>query len=303
MEAAGRAVGTRSARVASRAADRRSLRARQQRRRRFRRRPPARGARLSSRTRPPRAARGASRRRGAGGRKFAGEVLPAPGVDLSRADGVVDAIFGAGSRATSRARRGRSSSAINAFAARPAAWSRSTSLGPRRRDRQSARVAVEATATVTFFRLKPGHLLEPGRSLCGESASPTSASRQRLARASRRRPSSIRRSLAPRAAAPRPAAHKYARGAALVLSGPAHQTGAARLAARAALRAGAGIVSIASPIDSVAVNAAHLTAVMVAPFAGLQGFEALLADARRRAIALGPGVGSARACASWSRRR
>ena len=69
------------------------------------------------------------------------------------------------------------------------------------------------------------------------------------------------------------------------------------------MRAGAGIVSIASPIHSVAVNAAHLTAVMVAPFAGLQGFEALLADARRRAIALGPGRASAPSCASWSRRR
>ena len=67
-------------------------------------------------------------------------------------------------------------------------------------------------------------------------------------------------------------------------------TGAARLAARTALRAGAGIVSIASPPDSV-VNAAHLTAVMVAPFAGLSAFEALLADERRRAIALGPGAG------------
>jgi len=85
--------------------------------------------------------------------------------------------------------------------------------------------------------------------------------------------------------------HKYSRGAALVLSGPAHQTGAARLAARMALRAGAGIVAVASPLDAVAVNAAHLTAVMVAPYSGARGFEALLADERRRAIALGPGAG------------
>ena len=85
--------------------------------------------------------------------------------------------------------------------------------------------------------------------------------------------------------------HKYSRGAALVLSGPAHQTGAARLAARAALRVGAGIVAVASPLDAVAVNAAHLTAVMVAPFSGARGFAALLADERRRAIALGPGAG------------
>ena len=85
--------------------------------------------------------------------------------------------------------------------------------------------------------------------------------------------------------------HKYARGAVLVLSGPAHRTGAARLAARAALRSGAGIVTVASPPDAVAENAAHLTAVMVAPFASASEFEALLADERRRGITLGPGAG------------
>ena len=94
-------------------------------------------------------------------------------------------------------------------------------------------------------------------------------------------------------ALPRPnaASQKYARGAVLVLSGAGHRTGAARLAARAALRSGAGIVTVASPPDAVAVNAAHLTAVMVAPFANAREFEALLADERRRAIVLGPGAG------------
>ncbi len=53
-------------------------------------------------------------------------------------------------------------------------------------------------------------------------------------------------------------------------------------------------MALASPLDAVAVNAAHSTAVMVAPFAGVRGFEALLADARRRAVALGPGAGADR---------
>ena len=88
-----------------------------------------------------------------------------------------------------------------------------------------------------------------------------------------------------------------------LLSGPAHQTGAARLAARAALRSGAGIVSLASPPDAVAVNAAHLTAIMVAPFASARRFEALLADERRRAIALGPGAGVGGNSRRSSRRR
>ena len=96
-----------------------------------------------------------------------------------------------------------------------------------------------------------------------------------------------------RAALPHPgaASHKYERGAALILSGSGHHTGAARLAARAALRAGAGIVSVASPPDTVAVNAAHLTAVMVTPFGDAGVFGALLAVERRRAIVLGPGAG------------
>jgi ADP-dependent NAD(P)H-hydrate dehydratase / NAD(P)H-hydrate epimerase len=153
-------------------------------------------------------------------------------------------------------------------------------------------LAVEASASVTFFRLKPGHLLEPGRRLAGAI---------RLADIGI--PEAALGPIAPKTfvnapaiwgeALPRPnaASHKYARGAVLILSGSGHHTGAARLAARAALRAGAGIVSVASPPDAVAVNSVHLTAVMVAPFANAREFEALLADERRRTIVLGPGAG------------
>jgi len=152
--------------------------------------------------------------------------------------------------------------------------------------------AVEATATVTFFRLKPGHLLLPGRLLCGA-----------IGVADIGIPASVLPGIAPRAFLDGPAlwldhmpwpdahSHKYARGAALILSGPAHRTGAARMAARAALRAGAGIVAVASPPEAVAANAAHLTAVMIEPFSDAKGFETLLEDGRRRAIALGPGAG------------
>jgi len=224
---------------------------------------------------------------------FRGAVLPAADLDLSRAAGVVDAVFGAGLARDVDGEARTAVERINAFArtGRPVV----AVDVPSGLDGATGRIrgaAVEATSSVTFFRLKPGHLLEPGRSLCGTI---------RLADIGI--PASVLPRIAPKAfvngprlwrgALPRlgSGSHKYTRGAALVLSGPAHATGAARLAARAALRAGAGIVSIASPPESVAVNAAHMTAVMVAPFAGLQGFEALLADARRRAIALGPGAG------------
>ena len=225
--------------------------------------------------------------------RFPGEISPAAGVDLSDADCVVDAIFGAGLARDVEGEARAIVERINIFAR--AGGSVVAVDVPSGLDGASGEVrgaAVEATSTVTFFRLKPGHLLEPGRSLCGkivlaDIGIPASVLSRISPKAFVNSPALWRRAM-PRLG---PGSHKYARGAALVLSGPAHQTGAARLAARAALRAGAGIVSIASPINSVAVNAAHITAVMVAPFAGLQGFEALLADARRRAVALGPGAG------------
>ena len=153
-------------------------------------------------------------------------------------------------------------------------------------------VAVEASASVTFFRLKPGHLLLPGRMLCGAirlaDIGIPEAALARIAPQAFVNAPAVWRGALPHVGAE---SHKYARGAVLVLSGAAHRTGAARLAARAALRSGAGIVTLASPPDAVAENAAHLTAVMVAPFATISEFEALLADERRRAIALGPGAG------------
>ena len=152
---------------------------------------------------------------------------------------------------------------------------------------------VRAALTVTFFRKKPGHLLMPGRILCGKEVIVADIGI----------PASVLKSIQPLAEEndpalwlqsypwPHPSGHKYDRGHAVIVSGPAHATGAARLAARGALRAGAGLVSVASPPDAIAVNAAHLTAIMVKPFAGAKGLSALLADTRLNAVALGPGSG------------
>jgi NAD(P)H-hydrate epimerase len=76
-----------------------------------------------------------------------------------------------------------------------------------------------------------------------------------------------------------------------VVWGPAHATGAARLAARGALRIGAGLVSVAAQDDAVAINAAHLTAVMVKPFDGADSLASLLSDRRLNAVIAGPGLG------------
>ena len=148
-------------------------------------------------------------------------------------------------------------------------------------------VYVKAALTVTFFRKKPGHLLLPGRALCGETVVadigiPAEAANTQL------------RENAPALwnfPWPQLEGHKYSRGHCVVVSGPAHATGAARLAARAALRVGAGLVSVASPPDAVAVNAANLTAIMIKVFDGAARLGALLSDKRLNAVALGPGLG------------
>ena len=88
--------------------------------------------------------------------------------------------------------------------------------------------------------------------------------------------------------------HKYARGHALVVSGGlAHTggTGAARLAARGALRAGAGLVTIASPREALAVHAAANLAVMVRAVDGAAELATMLGDRRLNAVVLGPGGG------------
>jgi len=148
-------------------------------------------------------------------------------------------------------------------------------------------VHVRAALTVTFFRKKPGHLLLPGRALCGEVVVadigiPAEAASTRL---HENGPALWRYPF------PKADGHKYTRGHAVIVSGPAHATGAARMAARGALRVGAGLVSVASPPDALAVNAAHLTAIMLKPFEGAAGLAKLLDDKRINAVALGPGLG------------
>lgn len=86
-------------------------------------------------------------------------------------------------------------------------------------------------------------------------------------------------------------AHKYDHGHAIVLSGGQGRTGAARLAARAALRVGAGLVTLAVPPDAVAETACQITAIMLRQTATPADLATLLADPRLNAICAGPGLG------------
>ena len=148
--------------------------------------------------------------------------------------------------------------------------------------------AFAARVTVTFFRQKPAHLLLPGRLHCGE-----------VVVADIGIPAAILDDIAPAVAEngpdlwldsypwPQADGHKYARGHVVVVGG-AEMTGAARLAARAARRAGAGLATIAAPPPAVAV---HRTGDPGTIVAGLDQFQAMLADSRRNVWVLGPGGG------------
>lgn len=153
-------------------------------------------------------------------------------------------------------------------------------------------VAVRATETVTFFRRKPGHLLLPGRIHCGRVRLADIGITPRMLDEIRPRtfeniPQFWRNSFP----VPGIDGHKYARGHAVVVSGELAATGAARMAARGALRAGAGLVTVASPRDALAVNATALTAVMVRLIDTLAEFAELWTDKRLNTCVIGPGAG------------
>ncbi len=221
------------------------------------------------------------------------EAASAASVRRALADSrvVIDALFGAG---LSRPLDGEALAIVETLAAsrRPVV---AVDL-PSGIDGATGRVmgaAPTAVLSVTFFRMKPGHLLLPGRIHCGQVLVADIGIPARLLetiapRARRNLPELWRDHLR----APGLADHKYTRGHAVVVSGPATRTGAARLAAGAALRAGAGLVTLASPPDALLVNASHLTAVMLARMEGAAGLAEILADRRRNAVVLGPAVGT-----------
>jgi len=217
-------------------------------------------------------------------------VEPLATSTLANADLIVDALFGAGLARPLEGSAAQVVAAVNA-AGKPVVavdvpsgldGTTGLSCGP----------VVQATSTVTFFRLKPGHVLLPGRALCGEV---------RLAEIGI--PDAVLDEIGPSTKLNRPAqwrqtypwprvdGHKYSRGHAVVVSGPAESTGAARMGARAALRVGAGLVTVVGSATATAVNATHLSAVMVKAIGADAALGEFLADERRNAILIGPGAG------------
>jgi hydroxyethylthiazole kinase-like uncharacterized protein yjeF len=148
---------------------------------------------------------------------------------------------------------------------------------------------VEALLTVTFHRPRQGHLLADGPRHCG---------RLRVVdiglpdHAATHAPRGTHLTAAtPRVLDKSGHGHKYTHGHALILSGPPGRGGAARLAARGALRIGAGVVTLGCPPEAMAENAARLDAIMLREIGTVAGLRVALGDPRINALCIGPGLG------------
>ena len=219
-----------------------------------------------------------------------GKVEPASVDGLENTDLIVDAMFGAG---LSRPLDGVAAQLCDAIKSAPAtvvAVDVPSGVGG---DRANAtEPVIKADLTVTFHRLKPAHCLEPGHSLCGD-----------IVLADIGIPDGWRDEIKPVAELNQPSQwpgsphvptagdHKHKRGRLVVLSGGPSSTGAARLAAQAGLRTGAGLVTLLSPKNALQINAMASLEVMVRGFSDVSGFRNGLEALRATAAVIGPGCG------------
>jgi NAD(P)H-hydrate epimerase len=195
---------------------------------------------------------------------YGGEIAPMTPEILEGAGLIIDAIFGTGLARPVVDAPAAMIGAINAHQAPVLAVD--IPSGIHADNGAVLGAAVNAARTVTFFQKKPGHVLYPGRAHCGvvdvadigisgdhagDIKPDTFENHPGLWGQYFRRPSLV--------------GHKYQRGSVIAVSGGPMNTGAARLAARGALRIGAGLVTVLSPREAAAANAAHLTAIMLSP--------------------------------------
>lgn len=224
----------------------------------------------------------------ANARRWRGIVEPAaPGL-LDGAELIVDALLGAG---LDRDISGTLADLVAAMDAAPAPKvAVDTPSGVDGADGAIRGGAAAAALTVSFFRLKPGHLLEPGKTACGE-----------VVLADIGIPAFVLDDIGPTVFENAPGlwrlpalevfGHKYSRGHCVVVSGEALKTGAARLAAYGALRAGAGLVTLAGSREALLVHAAQVTAIMLREAENAEALAGLLEDKRYNALIIGPAAG------------
>ena len=153
---------------------------------------------------------------------------------------------------------------------------------------RSRNCSVIADLTVTFFRKKPAHVLQPGRRLCGEVIVADIGIPDEVADAL---PIRIYENSRPDLPYLHADTHKFRRGHAVIWSGPELATGAARLAAVAAARSGAGLTTLIGTRDSLRIHAHHVTSIMLKPIENDEDLRLLLADKRITALCIGPAAG------------
>ena len=217
-------------------------------------------------------------------------VLPFNPQAIGRPALIIDALFGAGLNRSVKGEPHDMIEAINANGAPVLAIDLPSGINGTTGAVMG--VAIRATETVTFFRRKPAHLLLPGRMHCGrvrvaDIGIDAGVLEEIRPQTFENVPPTWQKSFP----VPRIDGHKYARGHVVVVSGDIATTGAARMAARGGLRAGAGLVTLATPREALAVNAAALTAVMVRPIDTVVEFAELMSDKRLNACVIGPGGG------------
>ena len=215
--------------------------------------------------------------------EWSGPVAPWSAQSLAGAELVVDAVFGAGLK---RPLDGRVRDVL--LSVRVPLIAIDLPSGLSGDTGRPLGAAPRATVTVTFHRKKLAHVLEPGKEFCGEVVVEDIGLPSRSPMAGEWVENGSGNWIK-RFPWPDVAAHKGERGRLVVVSGPAHSTGAARLSAMACLRIGAGLVTVASPTDAMRVNASHLTAIMLQPFENEEEFLPLVE--RVDAVVIGPAAG------------
>ncbi|MEM7507602.1 MAG: NAD(P)H-hydrate dehydratase [Pseudomonadota bacterium] len=171
---------------------------------------------------------------------------------------------------------------------------------------------IEADLTVTFHAPKSGHRLADGPRICHrvvvreiglkksclgqDSKRPRLVDKRSRWRLDYRHSSSLAKADLRQPSLARDLRNKYDHGHSIVLTGGVGRGGAARLAARGALRIGAGLVTVGCPPAALIENACRLDAVMLRAVKGVDGLQELLSDTRITALCLGPGFGVGEAC-------
>ncbi|PWQ93788.1 NAD(P)H-hydrate dehydratase [Leucothrix arctica] len=212
---------------------------------------------------------------------------------LYNAEIVIDAIFGAGLS------RPISSDALNIIKALKKSLIPVCAIDvPSGIDGSTGKVlgrAAVADLTVTFFRKKPAHLLYPARRICGDVVLadigiPDSLLHELPTKHDHKTWENNPQLWMAKYPWPRAENYKYQRGEVLVLGGES-MTGASRMTAMAAGRAGAGIITVAAPAKVWSIYATSLLSAIVRSIDNVEDFNELLLDVRRNVIAIGPGAG------------